>query len=181
MNSEELEAILAKAQDRPERTLWLGALIAAEAGTDIVVVGGSAIEIYTSGLFVSGDLDVVGEREPIIETLERWGFRKDGRLWSRPELELWVDPVGRSYTGDVGRLRQVTTPYGRVLLASVEDLIAKRLIEVKVWPRGGTELFDQAVALAAEYSEEIDWGYVSKVARGDGAEDLVPELRRRIA
>lgn len=179
MKAYQLSVILARAKNKPERNLWFGALLAREAKTNIVIVGGSAIEVYTSGKYVSGDIDLVGDRKSISSSLERWGFRREGRLWSRPEFELWVDPVGMYYTGDERRLREVTTPYGRVRLASVEDLIAKRLIETKVWPRGGTELFDQAVALATEYSNEIDWDYVTKVAERDQAEDLVPELRRR--
>lgn len=181
MNADELGRVLAKARSGGERNLWLGALLTKEAATDIVIVGGSAIEVYTGGMYVSGDTDLVGERQAIITALEHWGFRREGRLWSRSGLELWVDPVGRNYTGDTRRLREVSTPYGPVRLASVEDLIAKRLIEVKVWPRGGTALFDQAVALAGEYHEEIDWEYVTLVAKRGRADDLVHELRRRAA
>ncbi len=181
MNAEELGKILAKASVRAERNLWLGALLGREASTKIVIVGGSAIEVYTNGKCVSADIDLVGERRSIIRTLEEWGFRHEGRLWSRAELKLWVDPVGKQYTGDARRLREVSTPYGSVHLASVEDLIAKRLIEIKVWPRVGTELFDQAVALAAEYPEELDWDYLTGVAARDRAADLVPELRNRVA
>jgi hypothetical protein len=133
-------------------------------------------------MYVSGDIDLVGGRQAIISALERWGFHREGRLWSRSDLRLWADPVGPHYIGDVRRLREVSTPYGPVRLASVEDLIAKRLIEVKVWPQRGThELFDQAVALATEYREDIDWNYVTLVAKREGAGDLVPELRSRIA
>lgn len=181
MNADELGRVLARASSGAERNLWLGALLEKETSVRVVIVGGSAIEVYTSGMYVSGDLDLVGERGSIILALERWGFRREGRLWSRSDLELWVDPVGRDYTGDVRRLRQVSTPYGPVRLASVEDLIAKRLIEVKVWPRAGTEMFDQAVALAAEYDEDVDWEYITLVAKRERADDLVPELRRRIA
>ena len=180
MNAGELGRILAKAKHHGERNLWFGAILAGQIRSDLVIVGGSAIEVYSSGKFVSRDLVLVGERRQIIEALERWGFHREGRLWSRPDLGLWIDPVGKHYAGDVQRLRQVSTPYGSVRLASVEDLIAKRLIETKVWPRGGTKLFDQALALAAEYRQEIDWEYVTRVARQDGAEDLVPELLRRI-
>lgn len=180
MNADELGGILAKARSGGERNLWLGALLAKDAATDIVIVGGSAVEVYTSGKYVSGYVDLVGERRRIIGTLERWRFQREGPLWARSDLELWIDPVGRHYTGDVRRLRVVSTPYGTVRLASVEDLIAKRLIETKVSPRGGKDLFDQAVALAAEYRDEIDWDYVTRVARQDLAEDLVPELRRRL-
>lgn len=181
MKPDDVQKALAKARSKAERSLWFGALLARELGTEIVIVGGSAIEVYTSGKYVSGDLDLVGEREPMVSLLERWGFRREGRLWTRTELSLWVDPVGREYAGDTRRLRIVETPYGRVRLASIEDLIAKRLIETKVWPRGGTELFDQALALASEYSDQVDWDYVSAVAGRDHAGDLVPELRRRVA
>lgn len=181
MNAEELARILAKAKSGGERNLWLGALLAREAQTEIVIVGGSAIEVYSSGRYVSGDIDIVGDRPSIIRALEGWGFRKKGRLWVRSDLGVWVDPVGKRYTGDIAKLRDVSTPYGSVRLASVEDLVAKRLIETKVWPRGGIDLFGQAVALAAEYQDEIDWDYVVRVAGQDGAEDLVPELRRRLA
>ena len=181
MNGDELGRILARARSGGERNLWFGALLAKEAAIDVVIVGGSAIEVYTSGLYVSGDVDLVGERDSIISALERWGFDREGRLWSRSDLRLWVDPVGRDYSGDVRRLREVSTPYGPVRLASVEDLIAKRLIEVKVWPRATSEMFDQAVALAAEYDEEVDWSYIAAVAKRERADDLVPELRRRIA
>lgn len=181
MNANQLRNALEKARNRPERNLWLGAMLATDAKTRVVIVGGSAIEVYTSGQYVSGDIDLVGEREALIATLERWGFQRKGRLWARADLELWVDPVGRHYNGDEGRLQLVTTPYGQVRLASTEDLIAKRLIEVKVWPQGADEMFSQAIALASEYETSVDWGYVTTVARREGAEDLVPELRRRVA
>ncbi len=181
MNADELGRILTKARDGGERNLWLGALLARETAVDVVIVGGSAIEVYTSGMYVSGDIDIVGDRGSIISALEQWGFHREGRLWSRPDLRLWVDPVGRGYAGDVRKLREVSTPYGPVRLASVEDLIANRLIEVKAWPRAGTEMFDQAVVLAAEYGPDVDWNYVTGVARREEADDLVPELRRRIA
>ena len=177
MNADEFEETMAKATSRPERNLWLGAILSKQVGVAVVIVGGSAIEVYTSGKDVSGDIDVVGDRNSIIKGLETWGFQPAGRLWSRKDLELWIDPVGKWYTGDERRLRTVTTPYGPVRLASIEDLIAKRLIETKVWPKGETDLFAQALALAAEYSEEIDWEYVTEVASRDLAEDLVPELR----
>jgi hypothetical protein len=181
LNAEELRAALQKARNAAERDLWFGSILAEALHSGVVIVGGAAIEVYTSGRYVSEDLDVVGDRRRILLLLKEWGFQHEGRLWTRTDIPLWVDPVGRDYTGDTRRLRTVSTPYGKVQLASVEDLIAKRLIETKVWPRGGTELFDQAVALAKEYDESIDWDYVRTVARRDHADDLVSEVRRRIS
>jgi hypothetical protein len=180
MNGEEVDFALARASSRAERLLWLAAMLRTETGGPVVIVGGSAIEVYTSDAYVSGDLDLVGDRPRLIEALERWGFKKSGRLWAKSALEAWVDPVGPTYNGDEARLKDVLTPFGPVQLASVEDLIGKRLIEAKVWPGSSVWAFDQAMMLAAEFEEELDWDYTALVASREGASDLVPELRRRL-
>jgi hypothetical protein len=132
LNANQLAEALSRTRNRPERDLWFGASLADASRPSLVIVGGSAIEVYTSGPYESADFDVVGDRSPIIASLERWEFRKEGGPWTRKDLELWVDPVGGEDTGDERRLREVATPYDPVRLASVEDLIAKRLIEIKV-------------------------------------------------
>jgi len=180
MKGEEVRSALARATSRAERLLWLAAMLRTETGGRVVVVGGSAIEVYTSDAYVSADLDLVGDRDRLIDTLERWGFKKSGRLWSTAALEVWVDPVGSTYDGDQARLGEVVTPFGPVQLASVEDLIGKRLIEAKVWPGSSVWAFDQAMMLAAEFEKDMDWEYTTKVASREGAGDLVPELRRRL-
>lgn len=147
---------------------------------EVILVGGSAIEIYTDGEYVSEDVDMVGERASLARSLEGWGFIKEGRLWSRRDLELWVDAVGGSYSGNREKLRTFSTPFGRVQLASVEDLIAKRLIEVRVWPGTAQGLFEQAAMLAAEYPEGLDWDQIRSVAKREGAEPLVEELLKRL-
>lgn len=179
MNAAELEALLRQAASASERILWLGALLQRESKQDVVIVGGSAIQVYSNDTYVSGDVDIVGDRNKVIALLEQWGFAKESRFWSHPRLDLLVDPVDSYYNGDSRLLVTVSTRFGPVRLASVEDLIAKRLVEVRVWARGGKELFDQALVLAAEFYERIDWDYVVSVAKRDGAVDLVTELRQR--
>ena len=181
MKPAEVEAELQRARAGRERILWLGALLQRESGSDVVIVGGSAIQVYSDDTYVSGDVDIVGDRDRVISLLREWGFKKEGRLWSSPTLALFIDLVGTYYKGETKRLQTVATPFGPVKIASVEDLVAKRLIEIKVWGQSGKELFDQALVLAAEYGDRMDWAHVIAVARREGAADLVLELRQRAA
>jgi hypothetical protein len=58
----------------------------------MIVVGGSAIEIYTRGGCASDDIDIVGPRDPILHVLNGWGFeRGDRQAWGNQEWRIFVD------------------------------------------------------------------------------------------
>ncbi len=70
----EVGSVLRKARDHFQRTLWFAALLRREAGLgpdDVVVVGGSPIEIYTEGGYVSGDIDICAPAEAVVPVLKR--------------------------------------------------------------------------------------------------------------
>jgi len=176
----EVGRILADA-DLSVRVLYFSALLARETGLGqdgLVVVGGSAIEIYTRGRYASGDIDVVGDRARILRVLKAWGFRKGGRVWHQDEWKVVVDIVREHYRGDLERTQVVATEYGNVRVAAIEDVLAKRLISTKHWKR--PEDFEQALLLATRYRDEIDWAYVAELARRDLATDILAELRKRV-
>lgn len=181
MNANEVSTVLGEASRRSERIVRLAALLSTEISSPVIVVGGSAIQVYTEDSYVSGDVDLVGDRPKLISALERWEFERSGRLWAMPTLELWIDPVGAEYRGDAARVKEVDTPFGPPRLAPVEDLVGKRLNEAKVWPGSSKAAMAQAVIPAAEFERQMDWAYVTKVASREDAADLVPELRRRLA
>lgn len=171
--------MLASHQDPATRTLYFSAMLAAEAGNlDVVVVGGSAIEIYTEGAYVSGDIDLVGPREELARTLTTWGFERSGRVWSHRDWRLTLDLVGPRYNGRSDRTRSVNTPYGPVRLAAPEDLIVKRMVSAVYWKVPAD--LDDAVLLGVEYKDTIDWEYVEELARKESVIQLLPELRKRM-
>ncbi len=179
-SAEAVGRILAEA-GLADRAAYLGALLAREAGLgslDLIVVGGSAIEIYTRGGYASGDLDIVGPREPISRVLRAWGFRKGRRVWHQDKWRVVVDIVREQYNGDIERTQELATPYGNVRVAAIEDVLAKRLISAKHWRR--EEDFGHALLLANRYRDEIDWEYVTELARHDLATDILVELRKRV-
>ena len=57
-----------------------------------IVVGGNAVEFYTLGTYASADIDLVSPGYEIIDKLlKSWGFKKLGRHWLLPEIDLEVE------------------------------------------------------------------------------------------
>lgn len=176
-----LTEILLKEPRPSRRRLYFAALLGREVANvkaPPIIVGGSAIELYSQGSYVSGDIDLVGPRKELIAVLERWGFRRDGRLWHRADLEIAVDLVGSDYTGDIQRTREIYTPFGPVLVAAVEDLLVKRLASAKHW-RIPNDI-EQALLLAVAYDRELDWNYVEELSGRYHVADLLGSLRARL-
>ncbi len=170
--SEEIQAILDKVQEDDRRILYFAALLRREAGLgidDVVVVGGSAIEIYTEGAYVSGDIDICAPREAIASVLAAWGFKQPGREWARLDWKVVLDVVGPYVSGSMKLSRIVDTPHGPVRVGSIEDLIIRRLALVKFW----NESVEYRNAQLLVILPGLDWRYLEFQAR---KEDLVAEL-----
>lgn len=179
-SAQEVGSILTSERRPERRILYLAGLLTEALGRDsVIVVGGSAIEILTSGGYVSGDVDlIVSSPDRAVQVLQGWGFSKGGRLWMQKEWELYVDLVGRDYTGSRDRTREVQTPFGTVRIAAVEDCLVKRLASAKHW-RIPSDL-DHAELLMREYRGSIDWAYLRGQARYYVVEDVLNELERLV-
>ena len=169
--------------DASVRVLYFGALLAREAGLGpegMVIVGGSAIEIYTRGGYVSGDIDLVADKIRVQPVLESWGFRKTGRVWVQADWKIVVDIVRRydAYHGSLQRTEVVLTPYGGVRVEAVEDAMVRRLISSRYWQQ--SDDFDLAVAVATTHAEDIDWSYAEEIATTDRVLDLLTLLHERV-
>ncbi len=174
----EIERILGSEISPPRRILFLGALLAQETESEVIVVGGSAIEVYTEGGYASGDIDLVAPRVRIQTALKKWGFKETGRIWIHRRLGLAVDTVGDHYSGDISRTREIVTPYGRVRVAAMEDLILRRLAAIKHWRR--KDELKEVNLLLAGYADVVDWDYLSTRAGAEDVLDLLNDLRGRL-
>ncbi len=178
MDAAEFAREIRKATTEEDRIAWFGALLRKEAGTDVEIVGGSAIEVYlSSGEYVTQDIDVVGNRLAIEAVLRRWGLRtEEGRdhrvYWAHPKIGL-VDVVGLADRSGLAP-RKVQTPYGFVKLSAPEPLIIRRLFRAD--RERSEELFRQAVALAR--IGDLDWGYLEAEARFEKVEPGLRRLRK---
>lgn len=148
----------------------------------MIVVGGSAVEVYTAGRTSSDDIDIVTSRREAASAIEGWGFVKSGRIWRRKDWQTEIDLVGAKLSGSRLKVQAIQTPYGPVMVAGVEDLLVKRLVELKHWkttPAWREDLARQANILAAEYGDKFDEEYLRFIAERDDVADVLADLRRR--
>lgn len=174
---------LKRARSPTERRLYFAALLskAGEASADeFIVVGGSAIEFYTSGRYTSGDIDIVSTMpKKWAGILREWRFKEQGRIWYSDDLGIVVDLVKPPYTYDVTRTQVLVTRFGTVRVAAVEDLLIKRLESAKFWKLPGD--MDQAKLLAIVHWDRIDWEYVRDLAKKREVADALSNLMDAIS
>jgi hypothetical protein len=177
VNAEAIERALAEIQkaDEPvEKHLLLAALctkVFEERGVDLVVVGGSAIEFYTDGAYVSGDVDMcvsnskrlsVRDRQELMGAL---GAKGGPRSWE--VAGLFVDILGALESEAKTPVRRIETQLGAVAVAAAEDLLVERILVGK-YPASYPPALDCArklIAAGLSGEVEIDWKEVLRIAR----------------
>ncbi len=174
----ELEGAL-RGRPRDERKLvFVGVLNKhLPEGREAVLVGGALVEFYTSGSYVTGDLDIVGDRDGITPLLESAGFTKSARTWWNTDLELVVDIVRRDLrkTEDVVRVEFAGFTIPTV---SLEDLIVDRLRAAKYW-KSRTD-WEQAILLLRAHVSRADASALKRKARWNDVGDWLKHLSRAI-
>jgi hypothetical protein len=160
-------------RDPTVKSLKLASLCSAlwaERGVQLVVVGGSAIEILTEGAYASGDLDMchataatlpVRQRQEIMGLL---GARGGPRNWQ--VAGMYLDLLGPVESFARTPFRRVQAPYGDVLLMKAEDLLVERVL-VSVYPGKNQEAHDCAkkfIALILGGAIAVEWNEVRRVA-----------------
>jgi hypothetical protein len=104
----------------------------AESGVELVVVGGSAIEILTEGAYASGDLDMCHVRAATLPMRERQevmgllGAKGGPRNWQ--VAGMYLDLLGPVESFARTPFRQVEGPYGKIFLMKPEDLLVERVL-----------------------------------------------------
>jgi len=179
----EVERAVEAARSKAERIAFLGALLEKAARNETIIVGGSAIEVLTSGQTSSLDIDIVTVRDEALRVVLSWGFRPSGRVFCREDWGIEIDLLGARFSGSRQRVRRIDTPYGTARVAGPEDLIVKRLAELKHWPTTPTwrsDLVRQVSLLLAEYGGQLDEEYLASVARRDDVVDILDDFRRHV-
>ena len=110
---------------------WVQALFGEDAQP--VLVGGAAVELYTSEAYTTGDLDLVGTVSPQVgRALSAEGFVRRGRHWVHEAAQVFLEfPSSALAEGE----RAVRLRVGgcQILAISAEDLLAERLATWKHW------------------------------------------------
>ena len=143
-----------------------------EMGYETAVVGGSAIEFYTSGDYMSGDVDLafVGKVRPepraIAEALAPLGVSagtirtfKIGGIFVDilGELDTWANTALREMRGEDGTLLRLIQP---------EDLLPHQIL-VATYPTEQPQAMQAArklLAVCLKGSVQVDWTEMRRVA-----------------
>ena len=155
--------------DLLERTLKLSGLVTAlfqEQGFPLVVVGGCAVEFYTEGGYMSGDVDFCRRSIKAIplrlmsDVMSRLGGKSLGRNWL--VCGIYVDFLGLLESETVLPNRELETPYGRVYFLPPELALVERLI----FSESAPECLPSArqMMAAALQDERFDWAEARRLA-----------------
>ena len=160
-------------QDPTIKSLKLASLCSAlwtERGVELVVVGGSAIEILTEGAYASGDLDMchatkaslpIRERQEVMGLL---GAKGGPRNWQ--VAGMYLDLLGPAESFARTPYRRVQAPYGEVLVMKPEDLLVERVL-VSVYPGENQTARDCAkkfIAVILGGDIAVNWDEVRRLA-----------------
>lgn len=152
-----------------ERAVKLAGLITAlfaERGFHLVVVGGSAVEFYTEGGYMSGDIDFCRKTFKAIpprliqEVAESLGGKGLGRNWLI--CGLYVDILGPLESETVKSERVLQTPYGEVRMIAPEFTLVERIL----YAEQDAECLPSAkqMMVAAIADDAFDWVEAERLA-----------------
>ena len=142
----------------------------AERGVELVVVGGSAIEILTEGAYASGDLDMchanratlpIQERQEVMGLL---GAKGGPRNWQ--VAGMFVDVLGPAESFARTPFRRIEAPYGDFLVMKPEDLLVERVLMSYYTGENKTarDCAKILTAVALRKEIEMNWDEVRRLA-----------------
>ena len=185
MNYEnKIKKVLSSGKDELDKKIEIIAIVtsAIEENLNIkpVVVGGQAVEFYTTGGYSTMDIDIICESSiaDIDEILSNLGFTRDQKYWvyDDEELELAIEVPSGPLAGDKERITKVHTPNGHTAyFIGIEDILIDRLNAYVHWKENWQE--EWILGMMILNYDEIDWNYIQNRAKNELVEDNLNELK----
>ncbi|MFZ2410909.1 MAG: hypothetical protein WAW23_05005 [Candidatus Methanoperedens sp.] len=161
---------IASIENLVDKKLYFMGLLTREAEkrkVQPIVVGGSAVDFYTEGIYPSHDIDLVSNRKIIGEILENtFGFKPSGRHWINEQIGLSVEIPDSRLAGDKDKVTVIRIGKLNVYVIGIEDLIVDRINACVHW-KSQTDC-DQALFMIKYYRKRLDFGYLEKKAKNEG-------------
>ena len=157
--------------DLLERALKLSGLITtlfAERGFPLVIVGGSAVEFYTEGGYMSGDIDFCRKTLKAIpprimqEVVAKLGGKGVARSWL--VCGLYVDLLGVLESESTKPNRELETPYGTVSVIPPELALVERVLFAYCPPTAECVPSARQMMVAALKDDRFDWTEAERLA-----------------
>lgn len=146
-----------------------------------VLVGGSAVALYSRGLYSTIDIDMVHSGgDKVFKLLEDLGYKRAGKDWFNPTIESLIEFPSSTLDGSWDRVMLYTTDYSKIdiQVIGLEDLILDRVeafnstkdLKSKEW----------SIRLMLAYYEIIDWSYYHKSANARGFLNTAEKVQRAV-
>lgn len=175
--------------DLLERSLKLAGLLTsrfAKLGFPLVVVGGSAVEFYTEGGYMSGDIDLCRTTlKPIPprlmqEVVAELGGKGVARSWRI--CGLCVDMLGFFESETVLPFRELETPYGIVRIIPPELSLVERVLVAYFPPSEEALATARKMMVAALADTAFNWDEARRLAAlpSFGVARELESLRREV-
>ena len=157
--------------DLLERALKLSGLITTmfqRHGFPLVVVGGSAVEFYTEGGYMSGDIDFCRKSLKTIpprlmqDVIAKLGGRGVARSWM--VCGLCVDLLGILENESVLPNRELCTPYGTVHMIPPELALVERILIAYYPPSQELLVTAKKMMVAAVNDADFNWEEAERLA-----------------
>jgi hypothetical protein len=155
-----------------------------QSGIEVVLSGGACVTIWSEGLYVSADLDLIGDgttpRSSLRKALAEIGFVEQGRQFVHPDARFFVDcppgPValGREAPKEIRTMRFAT---GSLRLLSPTDCVKDRLLAWYHWH--DRQSLEQA-ALVAERNP-VDLNVLAAWSKREGKLEAFEEVKERLS
>ena len=165
------------------KRLYLGSIISAafkDEGFDIILVGGSAVEFYTAGGYMTGDADfhvyANADKERVMHEL---GFEGNSRNYSLGDQ--YIEFVSDKFSGNRNRVITQKCAYGYVKIIGLEDILLDRIaVSGNHFEQVLKPSAEWAVSLMYSHFHEIDWKYVKEKTVEDGSRKEFKHLYFRV-
>ena len=186
MNNSERKRLIQKlvsdsSLDPLSRRLKIGAIISSafkEDGFDIILTGGSAVEFYTAGNYMTGDIDfhvyADADKERIMHEL---GFK--GQLRNYHLEDEYIEFVSTEYMGDRDRIITQFNEFGSVKIIGLEDILIDRVKGTKFSDQASPVYEEWALVLVYDNFNKLDWDYLKEQADEGFCRDTLKYLYLR--
>ena len=153
-------------------------------------MGGTAEEYWTAAEYHQTDLDLCLYLTPEDRArLKALGFRREGRHWAHPRINVAVEFPDSRIDGDENRTTEEPVGDGAARIIGLDDLYLDRLRQATIEERSEGVEFKSALAVVAARFEDLDWRYVHRRIReitekegsvGASMKRLDSRIRRRV-
>jgi hypothetical protein len=147
-----------------------------------VIVGGQAVEFYTSGGYATMDVDMLCETSisEINSVLIPLGFKREGKYWilEDGDLNIAIEVPSGPLAGDWDKITKVETKQGlNAYFIGIEDIIIDRLNRYKHWREYSDE--EWIIGMIILHYEKIDWEYIYKKAEEEKTLEEIKQMRKK--